>query len=179
MEKCVFETFMCKRDDLIDQLEAGDLTKADYILRNYEIFVEGVTPPSLSIQTVKNGIIAYHYYNTMAKKLMMDGSDNYFRDPHRAKKYHNKGQDQYVKKDSLVLSIIELLAYENMEAYFVTLASENLQEQLFEIVLTNYRRVIFHSKDKRILNRLRKNGVFSEIPRTSKINDYVNTKYCE
>lgn len=111
--------------------------------------------------------------------MMMMGNDCYYRDPYQAKDYHDTAHDQYIKKDAVTLAVVELMAYKDMEAYFVTLASEDLHEELFEIVLTAYKRVIFHSKDKRLLNRLKKNGVFSDELRASKIDDYVNTKYCE
>lgn len=170
---------MAERDLLIDQLEDKRINKIQYIEKNYDRFVDGVQAPSTQIKSVEEGIIAYHYYNTKAKKIMMMGNDCYYRDPHQAKEYHDTAHDQYIKKDTVTLALVELMAYKDMEAYFVTLASEDLNEALFEIVLTAYRRVIFHSKDKRLLNRLKKNGVFSDGVRASKIDDYVNTKYCE
>lgn len=170
---------MAERDVLIDQLEDKIISKTQYIEENYERFVEGVKPPSTQIKSIDEGIVAYHYYNTKAKKMMMMGNDCYYRDPYQAKDYHDTAHDQYIKKDAVTLAVVELMAYKDMEAYFVTLASEDLHEELFEIVLTAYKRVIFHSKDKRLLNRLKKNGVFSDELRASKIDDYVNTKYCE
>lgn len=170
---------MAERDLLIDQLEDKSISKIQYIEENYERFVEGVKPPSTQIKSVEEGIVAYHYYNTKAKKMMMMGNDCYYRDPYQAKDYHDTAHDQYIKKDTVTLGVVELMDYKDMEAYFVTLASEDLHEELFEIVLTGYKRVIFHSKDKRLLNRLKKNGVFSDELRASKIDDYVNTKYCE
>jgi hypothetical protein len=175
----LFETFMMRRDELIDQLEAKTLSKADFIEANYREFVEGVKPPSTAIRTVEEGIIAYQYYNTKAKKLMIEGDNDYYRDPRYAKQCHDRAHDQYVKKDAVTTAIIDLLGYQNMEAYFVSLQSDELHKELYEIVLTAYHRVIFHSKDKRLLNRLRKNGVFFEEIRPSIIDDYVNTKYSE
>lgn len=170
---------MAERDLLIDQLEDKSISKIQYIEENYERFVEGVKPPSTQIKFVEEGIVAYHYYNTKAKKMMMMGNDCYYRDPYQAKDYHDTAHDQYIKKDTVTLAVVELMNYKDMEAYFVSLQSEDLHEELFEIVLTGYKRVIFHSKDKRLLNRLKKNGVFSDELRASKIDDYVNTKYCE
>ena len=170
---------MAERDLLIDQLEDKSISKIQYIEENYERFVEGVKPPSTQIKSVEEGIVAYHYYNTKAKKMMMMGNDCYYRDPYQAKDYHDTAHDQYIKKDTVTLAVVELMDYKDMEAYFVTLQSEDLHEELFEIVLTGFKRVIFHSKDKRLLNRLKKNGVFSDELRASKIDDYVNTKYCE
>ena len=174
-----FDAFMAERDILIDQLEEKVITKTTFIEDNFEQFVDGVKPPTTEIKTVEEGIIAYHYYNTKAKILMMQGNDCYFRDAYQAKHLHGLAHDQYLKKDTVTMALVEVLHYENMEAYFVTLESEELNEELFEIVLTNYRRIIFHSKDKRLLNRLRKNGVFSEVLQASKIDHYVNSKYCE
>ncbi len=174
-----FDAFMAERDILIDQLEEKEITKTTFIEDNYDQFVDGVKPPTTLINSVEEGIIAYHYYNTKAKKMMMEGNDCYFRDAYQAKQLHDLAHDQYLKKDTVTMALVELLNYKDMEAYFVILQSEELNEELFEIVLTNYRRIIFHSKDKRLLNRLRKNGVFSEEFQASKIDDYVNTKYCE
>jgi hypothetical protein len=179
LEQQVFETFMARRDQLIDQLEANEISKAEYIEENYKQFVEGVQAPSIHIKTVEEGIVAYHYYNTKAKKMMIEGNELYYRDPYQAKKYHDGAHDQYVKKDAVTLAVIELMNYKGMEAYFVNLQSEDLNSHLYEIVLLDYHRVIFHSKDKRLLNRLKKNHVFSDELRPSKIDDYVNTKYCE
>jgi len=175
----LFKIFIEKRDDYIDRLEAKELTKSEFIEVNYETFVEGVKPPTTQIKSVEEGIVAYQYYNTKAKKLMIDGNELYYRDPYQAKKFHDTAHDQYIQKDAVTMALVELMAYKEMEAYFVSLQSEELHEELFEIVLTGYQRVIFHSKDKRLLNRLRKNDVFSEQIRPSKIDDYVNTKYCE
>lgn len=175
----LFETFMARRDALIDQLEAKTLSKSAFIEANYQEFVDGVKPPSTVIKTVEEGIVAYQFYNTKAKKMMIDGNEAYYRDPQFAKRCHDSAHDQYIKKDAVTTAIVELMAYQDMEAYFVTLQSEDLHETLYEIVLTAYQRVIFHSKDKRLLNRLRKHGVFSEEIRASQIDDYVNTKYSE
>ncbi len=174
-----FYAFMAERDILIDQLEEKAITKTIYIEDNYDQFVDGVKPPTTVIKSVEEGIVAYHYYNTKAKKLMMEGNDCYYRDTYRAKQLHDLAHDQYLKKDTVTMALVELMNYSEMEAYFVTLQSEELNKELFEIILTGYRRVIFHSKDKRLLNRLRKNGVFSEKFQASKIDHYVNTKYCE
>lgn len=174
-----FEVFMAERDILIDQLEEKAITKTTFIEDNYDQFVDGVKPPTTLIKSVEEGIIAYHYYNTKAKKLMMEGNECYYRDTYQAKQLHDLAHDQYLKKDTVTMALVELMNYSDMEAYFVTLQSEDLHKELFEIVLNNYRRVIFHSKDKRLLNRLRKNHVFSEELQASKIDDYVNTKYCE
>jgi len=174
-----FKTFMAERDVLIDQLEAKEISKTEYVEANYTDFVEGVNPPTTRIQSVEDGIIAYHYYNTRAKKLMIEGNDCYYRDPYHAKQLHDSAHDQYMKKDTVTMAVVELMDYQQMEAYFVSLQSEDLNKELFEIVLNSYHRVIFHSKDKRLLNRLRKNEVFSEALQASKIDDYVNTKYCE
>lgn len=59
---------MAERDVLIDQLEDKIISKTQYIEENYERFVEGVKPPSTQIKSIDEGIVAYHYYNTKAKK---------------------------------------------------------------------------------------------------------------
>lgn len=175
----LFETFMAERDRLIDQLEAKEINKTEYIEENYRRFVEGVKPPEIGIKTVEEGIVAYHFYNTKAKKMMIEGNEVYYRDPYKAKQLHDDAYDHYLKKDSVSMAIVEIMNYQEMEAYFVNLQSEELSQELYEITLPTYHRVILHSKDKRLLNRLRKHNVFYEGLRASKIDDYVNTKYYE
>ncbi|MBN2897395.1 MAG: hypothetical protein JXO44_01375 [Clostridia bacterium] len=170
---------MTQRDALIDQLEAQTLSKTAFIEENYKCFVEGEKPPRTAVETVEEGIMAYHYYNTKAKQLIIEGNASCFRDPRHAKRCHDGAQEQYGKKDAVTTAIVALLDYKDMEAYFVNLHSEDLAQELYEIVLTTRHRVIFHSKDKRLLNRLRNHGVFSEEIQPSKIDTYVNSKYGE
>ncbi len=55
--------------------------------------------------------------------------------------------------------------------------SKALEGELFEIVLKDYEKVIFHTRDKLILNRLKKNGCFIDGIRDSLIDEYINEKY--
>ncbi len=174
-----FNEFITERNRLIDCLESKELSKSDYIEQNYKKFVDGISEPSTDIQNLDEGLIAYHYYNILAKKLIMEGNDAYFRDPFYAKKCHFEAYSNYTKKDRVTMAIMDILGYKDIEAYFVKLESENLNESLYEIVALNYFRVIFHSKDTRLLNRLRDKGVFCEGIKNSKIDDYINTRYVE
>lgn len=170
--------FFEKRNDLIAQLEKKEITKTKYIEENFRLFVDGKEDPDeIRISTIDEGIVLYHYFNTKAKYLFIMGQELYYRDTYRAKAIHDEALDYYSKKDKITLLILEKMEYKEMDAYYVEAESEELSDSLYEIVLVNYTNVIFHSKDKLILNRLMKNGVFKNQKLKSKIHDYINTKY--
>ncbi len=164
-----------KRLDLIDQLEAGVLTKEAFILENYKI-LEPYENVNVRVDSVEEGILKYHYFNTKAKKMMLDADELEFRAPHQCSKLKNMAYDWYVKKDQVTLQLIGMVEANAMKAYFIHMNSRCLEGQIFEIDFLEHDRVVLHSKDRRILHKLKVAGCFNEERKASKIQSYVNTK---
>lgn len=168
--------FLCtKRLDLIDQLEAGLLTKEDFILENYKV-LEPYENVSVTVSTVDEGILKYHYFNTKAKKMMLDADEIEFRSPYESNKLKNLAYDWYLKKDQVTFQLISMVEAKAMNAYFIHMNSRSLEGQIFEIDFIEHDRVVLHSKDRRILHKLKVAGCFNEERKASKIQTYVNTK---
>ena len=128
----------------------------------------------LKLDTVEKGIYNYQYYNILAKY------HNYAANEYKGKnkkKYSfelNKANNYYSEKDKTTMEILKLLKFENIESYYITMFSNRLKNNIFEIVLLDYEKAIFHSMNEKILKELKNNGVFSNIEKKSKIDSYVN-----
>lgn len=175
MKKCEIQSLCAKRVELINALDEGQLTKEDFILENYRM-MENYQNITTTVESVEEGIIKYHYFNTQAKKLMLEAEALIFRDERQSNRLKEKAYDLYVKKDHVTLKMIELMVYQNMEAYYIHMNSRHLEGQIFEICCHDYEKVVLHSKDRKILHKLRTAGCFVEDRRNSKIETYVNTR---
>ncbi|BEP28113.1 DUF6648 family protein [Helicovermis profundi] len=170
--------FVENRDMLIDTLKEGKINKIQYIEACYEFLkVENMKPFKINVDSIEKSLYNYQYYNTLAKYTLMKCEECRFRDSTKSRELYEYAQDYYAKKDKETLNLLELINYKNVSAYFLKMNSEVLEGELFEITIDNYDKAVFHSKDKRILNRLKKNGVFDEEAKLSIIDKYVNTKY--
>lgn len=177
MNKDDLKKFIDHRNYLINRLEADEIDKTEFIEMNAEYFKDGEHCPIKTIKTVDEGIFNYQYYNSKAKMSMLKSNELEFRNPRQSQKYYDDCFDFYYKKDRVTEEILELVKYKNVEAYFIKLNSQDLHGELFEILLLDHHRAILHSKCKRILNRLKKAGVFCEDCKKSAICEYINTKY--
>lgn len=164
-----------KRLNLIDQLEIGVLTKETFILENFKMLAS-YGDVSLTIQSVDEGILKYHYFNTQAKMKMLEADELEFRAPDKHFKLKEQAYDWYLKKDKITLQLVELVNYEAISAYFIHMNSRGLEGQIYEIDFYNHDRVILHSKDRKILHKLKTAGCFIEERMDSKVKSYVNTK---
>ncbi|MGB3368066.1 MAG: DUF6648 family protein [Acidaminobacteraceae bacterium] len=177
-EEKILRGFIKNRDFLIDSMEQGLINKQEYVEKSYEYIMDNdLQPFEDDNYSVEKAMLNYQIYNTLAKFSMMGYEDNKFRNPSYAKEMFNTSLDYYELKDKGTMKLVEFIDYKNFKAYFVNLQSKGLRGELFEIVLDNYDRAVFHSMDKRLLYRLRNNGVFDEEIQVSIIDHYVNSKY--
>lgn len=174
----ILNRFLENRDKLIDMLKDGKITKTEYIEACFEFLqTEEMKPFKTNVDSIEKSMFNYQYYNTLAKYSLMKCEDYRYKDSKKSMKFYDIGQNYYNAKDRETMKLLELIEYKNVCSYYVNIDSDTLKGELFEIILLNYDRAVFHSKDKRILNRLKKNGVFDSEPRVSIIDKYVNTKY--
>ena len=83
----------------------------------------------------------------------------------------------YHQKDLTTISILRLVDFENVDAYYVKTNSKFLNGKLYEIVLSDYKEAIFHSKALWLIDILREKNVFSEKKKESVIDSYINKLY--
>lgn len=163
------------RQNLIDQYIKGDMTKKEYLQKNYEAVVYGNIGPFTNMDTVEKALFNYQYYNALAKEQKTISTT---KDIDHELKQDSLEQSNYYyhKKDKATLAVLRMLDYRGTEAYFVKVHSKYLKGKLFEIVIEE-EDIILHSTSTFILKCLREEGVFSEGSRKSLIDDYVNHRY--
>ncbi len=164
-----------KRITLIEQLEIGTLSKEDFIIENYQM-MKPYQKVNYDVNSIQEGTIKYHYFNTLAKKLMLEADGIEFKDPNRSEKLRDKAFDFYSKKDKITLNMLEFMGYKDVEAYFIHMKSKSLEGLIYEIRFSNQEKVVLHSKDRKILYKLKEANCFFEERMASVIEDYVNTK---
>lgn len=163
------------RQSLIDQYAKGDMTKREYLQRNYEAVVYGDIGPFRNMDTLEKALFNYQYYNALAKEMKTVSTA---RDMEYELKrdYLEKSNYYYSRKDRATLAALRMLDFRGVEAYFVKMRSKYLNGKLFEIVIQE-ENIILHSTSSLILKCLREQGVFREERRKSVIDDYVNYRY--
>ncbi len=177
-EQALIDDFSRNRDQLIDRLELGELDKTDYIVENVRYFHSlDAEPFSTPYHTLEQGLFNYQYYNVMAKHELIRADELAFQDPESADDHRDRALRYYDEKDRGLLHLLEAAGYHRIEAYFVKTDSPSLRGQLYEIVIQDYPRAIFHSKSTLILKRLKHRNVFCEETKPSLIDAYINTKY--
>lgn len=178
-KKGLFESFFENRSFLIMQLENGDMDKPTFIRENYDFLSRIGATPFARVNSMEKGIFNYQYYNIMAKYYRSVAIDLEKRGKHPrvALSYRHKSDDQYHKKNLDISYMLNLVEYENVEAYYVKSKSKFLKDKLYEIVFLDYDKAIFHSTADWLLNNLKENNCFIEGKRKSLIDDYINTRY--
>lgn len=164
-----------KRKSLIMALEQGELNKEGFIKENFKM-IQAIKRVDMYVTTPEEGIIKYHYFNTMAKMKMMDADVYEYRSPEIYRKYQDEAHQFYHKKEQITHGLLELLEFKGVSAYFINMKSHHLRGTVFEIVIDDFDYGILHSKDRKILNKLKLSGCFCEEQRDSLIDQYVNTK---
>ncbi len=171
----VIQKYFRYRQSLIDQYAKGDMTKREYLRRNYEAVVYGEIGPFRNMDTVEKALFNYQYYNALAKenKTISTSRDM---DYELKRDYLEKSNYYYNKKDRATLTALRMLDYQGVQAYFVKVRSKYLKGRLYEIVIEE-ENIILHSTSPLILKCLREEGVFHEESRKSVIDEYVNRRY--
>ena len=150
------------RQGLIDQYVKGDMSKREYLSRNLDAVLALRDRPFSIVDSLEKGLFNYQYFNALAKD------------------YKNTDQAKtdyyYAKKDRATLSVLKILDFQGIEAYFIRVRSPQLKGRLFEIIIKEYQ-MILHSASTDILERLRVENAFSEETRKSVIDGYINQKY--
>ena len=169
------EKYFAYHQCLIDQYGRGDMTKQEYLQKNYEAVIYGDIGPFRNMDTIEKALFNYQYYNALAKEAKLvstSGGMEY----ELKKDYQQQSNYYYHKKDQATLRALHLLDFEEVDAYFVKVKSHYLKGKLFEILLPVYD-MILHSTSTVILVKLREEGVFTEGSRKSKIDTYINGRY--
>ena len=169
------EKLCIRRIELIEQLELGSLTKEEFIMENYQL-MSPFQKVSFQVESIDEGVLKYHYFNTMAKKLMIEADALEFKDPNKCNRLRDNAFDFYSKKDKITLNLLEHVEYKGVSAYFIHMKSKRLEGVIYEIKFDTCEKVVLHSRDRKILYKLKESGCFCEEPMASVIDDYVNTK---
>lgn len=168
------QRYFVYRQGLIDQYIKGDMTKREYLNRNFDAVLALNIKPFKNVDSVDKGLFNYQYYNAMAKEAHMDAYHTSDREIGRI--YNEKCSYFYFKKDRATMRVLELKDFNGVKAYFIKVRSKGLKNKLFEIVLDDYN-MILHSTNPAILNRLKEERVFEEGVKRSLIDGYINQKY--
>lgn len=174
-ENELLDLFMEKRNSIIDRLDRKEITKEEFLEENYFLLNRLSMKPFLKIDNISKGIYNYQYYNILAKYHGNLANDYKNRDKKKYKKEINKINNYYYEKDKIIIKILDIDNYENIESYYIKMHSTRLNNNLFEIVITNREKAIFHSMNIEILKKLKENKVFIEETKLSKIDEYVNS----
>lgn len=175
----LYDKFFTHREALIAQFSMGDMSKREFIKANYE-FVMGLDlKPFKNIDCLQKAFYNYHYFNILAKYRYMEARDIKHKGEHE--KYYQKAIEDvnyfYRQKDQATLRILELVDFQNVEAYYIRVRSEFLKGDLIEVILHDFDDLILHTRNERIKERLVQAGTFTEGDRKSVIDKYINQKY--
>ncbi len=178
-KKGLFEDFFERRTFLIMQYNNGDITKKEFLEKNFDYFCNVNAKPFIKVDSYEKGMYNYQYYNGMAKYCRMLAKEvKGTRKHNRYYNYYlNLGNNYYHKKDESTIAILKLLKFENCEAYYIKLDSEGLKNRIYEIVLQDKKEAILHSKADWLLKILKEEGVFDEEVKKSLISEYINEPY--
>lgn len=179
IEKKKLDLFEDWRIESIELLTDQKIDKDEFLERNYKFLVDLGLKPFSKIYDLEEAIYNYQYYNIMAK-FANSKAFKFQNSPKKKKVYTkliNDRENYYYLKDLATSSLIEIVGFENIDAYFINLRSKRLTGQIFEIKVKNCDKLILHSKNKKILEKLRCNSAFCEEIRESLIDSYVNRSY--
>lgn len=175
----MFDKFFTNREALITQFSMGDLTKREFITANYNFVMSLNDNPFNKIDCLQKGFFNYHYFNILAKYRYMEARD--IKKRGGLEKYYKKALDEvnyyYRQKDRATIRILELIDFENIEAYYIKVRSKFLKGDLIEIVFKDFDNLILHTRNDRIKKRLDYAGAFKDENRKSVIDQYINQKY--
>lgn len=172
-------SFFENRDKLIISHMNGDIDKSTFLELNYRYMIDNKIKPFQTINSFEKGMYNYQYYNVMAKYYQTIAQE--IRDNKKDAIFYSKYLDDvkyyYDEKDKTSFRLLRFLRYNNVEAYFISMESSNLEGKLYEIVLKDYEFAVLHSMSEWLLNTLKKENVFINESKKSVIDYYVNQKY--
>ncbi|QHI73637.1 DUF6648 family protein [Aminipila terrae] len=179
IRKTTFDEFFDNRKALIYKYQKGDLTKKEFIEEHYYFMTRLNLKPFQRIDSFEKGIYNYQYYNAVAKYNTLRARDKKLieKHPDLVREIENKIKYNYNKKDESIIKLLRYLNYEEIEAYYIKSKSDYLDNRLIEIVLLDYDDVILHTINTGIVDELKREGVFEDVRKRSKIDNYVNKKY--
>ena len=179
IEEKKLEIFENWRKESIDLLDNAKIDKDEFLDLNYNFFKKLELKPFSQITKPKEAIYNYQYYNVMAKKCNFDAI--VYQNLKKKRRIYNKlindRENYYYLKDIATQRLLEMIDYKNLECYYISLRSKRLKGLIFEIHIQDREKLILHSKNKKILDKLKQKGVFSEMARESLIDSYVNKSY--
>lgn len=176
-ENELIDIFFQNRDELIDRYGSGRMSKTLFVEENYKFIKNLKLEPFTDDLDYRKCIYNYQYYNILAKYANLQAQELEFFDPKGAEAYKEEEFEFYKFKDEATLNLLELVNYEQVEAYFMHLESNRLDGRLYEVVFKDLHRAIFHSMNPKILKKLRQKKVFSPVYKDSVIHSYVNSIY--
>ena len=179
IRKTTFDRFFEEREALIYKFTKGDISKKEFIEEHYYFIMRLGLKPFNKIDSFEKGIYNYQYYNAIAKYNKLRAKDKKLAEKHPelVREILKNVKTAYRDKDYSIIRLLRFLEYENLEAYFIKSKSGFLDNKLFEIELHDYDGVILHSINSGLLEELKREGVFQEVRKKSKIDEYVNRKY--
>lgn len=174
----IYEEYIIQRNELIEKLEANELTKSEYIEETYHYITSlNLIPSDGKLTSCEEGLFNYQYYNMLAKYYSQNAQLLKYSDPFKAKEYRDLVNKYYKEKDKVTVRLLEFLGYKGVDGYYVHIKSRTLRGKLIEIVLNDYELAVLHTMNEKIVDRLRKHKVFKEGQHRSVIDEYINTKY--
>ena len=167
------------RKESIGLLDESKIDKDEFLNLNYNFIKKLDLKPFSQISTAKEAIYNYQYYNIMAKRCNFEARlcQNFKKKKKNYNKLINDRENYYYLKDIATQRLLEIIDYKNMESYYIILKSKRLKGSIFEINVLDMEKTVLHSKNKKLLEKLREKGVFNEDSKESIIDSYVNKSY--
>lgn len=179
IEEKKLDLFENWRKESIDLLDESKIDKDEFLNLNYNFIKKLELKPFSHINTAKEAIYNYQYYNIMAKRSNFEARlcQNIKKKKKNYNKLINDRENYYYLKDLATQRLLEIINYENLESYYISLKSKRLKGSIYEIHIMNMEKTVLHSKNRKLLEKLREKGVFCENARESIIDSYVNKSY--
>lgn len=175
--KISLDIYKKKRNELIDKLNDKKISKTEFIEENNLLIYRSNIRPFAIIKSVDEGLYNYQYYNLKAKEYNSLANKYKYK---KNKKYQiaiGKCRNYYAQKDISIAKILDIIDYKNIDAYMIDVLSNRMKDELYEIVLKDFEKMIFHTINKDIKKELIRRKIFDENPRKSLIDSYVNQGY--
>ena len=168
------QKYFAYRQSLIDQYIMGDMTKSEYLEKNFDAVLALKREPFQHLDNVDKCLFNYQFYNAHAKEAKMMASS--VTGQKMKDQYVREADYYYLKKDTATLKALELMDFTGIESYYIKVRSKHMKGRLFEIDLLE-ENMVLHSMNEGILNRLINEGAFLSGTKISKADMYINQKY--
>lgn len=165
------------RKESIGLLDESKIDKDEFLNLNYNFIKKLDLKPFSQISTAKEAIYNYQYYNIMAKRSNQMALTFISKKKKKYQQEINNRENYYYLKDLATEKLLELIDYKDIEAYFIKLKSKRLTGEIFEIYLKDFDKLILHSKNKNLLQKLKERECFLDEAKISMIDSYVNKSY--